>query len=72
MGTLPKFTGPYTFQLLIPEKARGDADGYIKLAQDLFVELGITPDDKYCQDSRATRDPSVPWGRCVVVVASVE
>ena len=68
----PKFLGDYTFQILVPEKMRGDADGRIKLPQDLLVELGITPDDQKAKESRATRDSSVAWGKCVVIVESVQ
>lgn len=64
----PQFTGLYRFQILVPEKARGDADGYIKLPQDLLAELGVTPNDRKAQDSRGTRDASVPKGRCIVIV----
>jgi Holliday junction resolvase RusA-like endonuclease len=71
MAKPPKFSGPYTFQILIPEKARGDADGYGKLPQDILVELGVTPDDRKAKDSRGTRDASVPTGRCILVVGSV-
>ena len=66
----PKITGAYTFQILIPLKARGDSDGYVKLPQDLLAELGVTPNDRKAQDSRGTRDPSVVWGSCVIVVES--
>ncbi len=73
----PRIRGPYTFTVLIPLKARGDADGYVKLPQDLFSPgkraspgLGVTDDDKNCQDSRGKRDPSVKWRRCVVIVES--
>jgi Holliday junction resolvase RusA-like endonuclease len=67
----PRISGPYTFRILIPAKARGDADGYVKLPQDLLSELGVTPNDRKSQDSRGSRDPSVKWRRCVVVVESV-
>ena len=67
----PNISGPYSFQILIPEKARGDADGYIKLAQDLLASLGVTPDDRKAVESRATRDPAVTPRRCVVVVAEM-
>ncbi len=74
----PKIRGPYTFMILVPLKARGDADGYVKLPQDLLSPgkpanpgLGVTPDDRHCQDSRGKRDPSVPWRRCIVILESV-
>ena len=60
--------GPYGFTIRIPEKARGDADGYIKLAQDLLVDIGITPDDRKATMSRSIRDPSIKPRRCLVIV----
>lgn len=67
----PRIKGPYTFQILIPQGARGDSDGYVKLPQDLLAELGVTPNDKKSQDSRGTRDPSVKPKTCILVVESV-
>lgn len=67
----PKIGGPYTFKILIPEKAKGDADGYVKLPQDVLSDIGVTPNDRRSIDSRGTRDPSVKWRRCVLVVESV-
>lgn len=67
----PLITGPYRFQILIHEKARGDADGYVKLPQDLLAELLVTPNDRKSADSRGTRHPSVKWRRCILCVESV-
>jgi hypothetical protein len=64
----PKFTGPYTFQILVPMKMRGDASNRIKLAEDLLVQHGVTADDSKATDSRATRSADVPAGRCIIVV----
>lgn len=66
----PRIDGPYRFQILIPEKAQGDADGYIKLPQDLLAELGVTPNDRKSHDSRSTRDACVKWRRCILCVES--
>ena len=63
-----KINGPYTFQILIPEKARGDWDAYIKLTQDLFVELGLVPDDRKAVGGFGIRDASVSPGRCLVTL----
>ena len=60
--------GPYTFVIRIPEKARGDTDGYIKLAQDLLVSIGITPDDRVAKMSQSIRDPDIRPRRCLVIV----
>lgn len=67
----PRIRGSYTFQILIPVNARGDSDGYVKLPQDLLADLGVTPNDRKSQDSRGTRDASVLWGRCIIVLESV-
>lgn len=66
----PKMRGAFTFRILIPESAPGDADGRIKLAQDLMVELGVTPDDRLARASGAARDPAIRRGRCIVMVES--
>lgn len=63
-------TGGYTFQILVPQKMRGDATNRIKLAEDLLVAHGITPDDRNTTDGRATRSAEVPTGRCIVIVES--
>ena len=65
---LPKITGPYTFELLVPAKMRGDASNRIKAPEDLFVKLGVTPDDRFCQRAAAERSPDVAPGRCVVII----
>ena len=65
----PAITGAYTFQIAIPFSARGDTDGYIKLPQDLLVELGVTPDDRKAVESYGTRSHGIPPRRCVIVVA---
>jgi len=67
----PKILGPYEFQILVPDRLVGDVDGRIKLAQDLMVELGVTPDDRMARESRATRDGEVPQGKCIVSVRAV-
>lgn len=64
----PTFVGPYKFQILVPVAMRGDASNRIKLAEDLFVQQGVTPDDSKAVDSRATRSSDVRPGRCVVIV----
>jgi Holliday junction resolvase RusA-like endonuclease len=61
-----KIVGPYHFQIFIPEKARGDDDGYIKIPKDLLVELGLTPDDRRSVSSCSVRCSEVSPGRCVV------
>lgn len=65
----PRFRGPYTFTLLLPEKMRGDVSNRIKLAEDLFVGV-VTPDDRHCVKSSAERSADVPPGRCIVIVES--
>ena len=67
----PTFSGPYSFQIIVPLKMRGDASNRIKLAEDLFVQHGVTDDDSKAVDSRATRSADVPPGRCVCIIKSV-
>lgn len=61
----------YTFHLLLNDKIRGDVSNRIKATEDLLVQQGITPDDRKCWDARASRDPNVKPGRCVVVIEAV-
>jgi len=61
-------TGKYTFHIMLPMGMRGDVSNRIKLAEDLLVEHGITPDDSNCVDARASRSEDVPKGRCIVIV----
>lgn len=67
----PKITGSYRFILLVPKDMAGDVSNRPKLAEDLLVTLGVTPDDSKSTETTCRRDPSVKPGRCVVVVESV-
>jgi len=66
----PKFTGSYRFHIAVPLKARGDADGYIKLAQDAMADVGVTPNDRKAISSHADRSAFVPQGRCIISIHS--
>lgn len=66
----PTFPGKYLFSILLPEKMRGDVSNRVKLAEDLLVELGVTPDDRHAIGVRAVRSAAVPNGRAVVQVES--
>jgi len=68
----PKIEGPYRFTLFVPEKMRGDVSNRPKLVEDLFVSLGVTPDDSKSVETTCRRNASVPRGRCVVLVESVQ
>jgi Holliday junction resolvase RusA-like endonuclease len=70
IGHAPRMAGPYRFSLRIPENARGDADGYLKLPIDLMVTSGVTIDDKNAVAVSSTRDPAVRPRRCVVWIES--
>ena len=67
----PKFSGPYKLKIMVPDKMRGDVSNRIKLAEDLLVENGVTPDDSQCVSATATRSEIVPKGRCILIVESV-
>src|SRR6185312_1897533 len=71
MANPPKIDGPYKFLILVPSGMAGDVSNRIKLAEDLLVDIGVTPDDHLAIEAAARRDHSVPNGRCVVVVESV-
>lgn len=66
-----RITGPYSFTILLPAKMRGDVSNRIKLAEDLFVALRVTPDDSKAVSVTAQRSDTVPDGRCVVVIEPV-
>jgi|SRR5690242_10252910 len=40
-----RVTGPYTLEITLPRKVRGDITNRIKFSEDLLVELRVTPDD---------------------------
>ena len=62
--------GPYRFTIQLPQKMRGDVDNRTKLAADLLVELGVTPDDRHAISVKAERCADVsPYG-CVVILES--
>ena len=68
----PKIEGPYRFTLLVSKKMRGDVSNRPKLVEDLFVSLGVTPDDSMAVETTCRRDASVLRWRCVVLVESVQ
>lgn len=49
IGKILKRERPYEAFIYLPEKTRGDVDGRIKALLDLFVEHGVTPDDRFCR-----------------------
>lgn len=63
--------GAYKFLLLVPKDMKGDVSNRPKLAEDLFVELKLTPDDRHATETTCRRDMSVPRGRCVVEITEV-
>lgn len=65
---IEKISGPYHFKIQISTGQRGDASNYIKLAEDLLVEMGVTDDDKRAMSSSSERYIGIQTGRCVVTV----
>lgn len=68
----PKFVCPYRLTIQVPYKLRGDVSNRIKLAEDLLVSLGITPDDRNAVSVTAERSPDVPEGRFIVTVRAAQ
>ena len=68
---LGKIVGPYKFTILLPLNLRGDVSNRIKLAEDLLVEHGITPDDQYAAIVISHRIEGVPPGKCLIIVEAV-
>jgi len=62
------FVGPFRIAIYIPEKARGDVDGYTKFCVDLIVAHKITPDDRFAKSVFAERCEDVSPGECLIVV----
>lgn len=63
-----KITGRYTLRILVPDTMRGDATNRIKPIEDLLVQMGVTPDDRYNKDGSAGRDVNVMPGTCIVII----
>lgn len=68
-GDKPAFDGDYNFHIYVPLKARGDASNYIKLAEDLCVEMRVTPDDRRARSSGATKHLIVAPKKCIVSIS---
>jgi Holliday junction resolvase RusA-like endonuclease len=45
-GQVQPVSGPFTVEILLPEKTRGDIDNRIKPILDALVTAGATPDDR--------------------------
>lgn len=65
---LGSVAGRYQLSILLPEKMRGDVSNRIKIAEDLLVEHGITPDDSRAMSVVAKRSVDCPKGKCIIVV----
>lgn len=68
VAKLDRVTGRYQLAILLPEKMRGDVSNRIKIAEDLLVTFGITPDDSRAVSVIAKRSADVPPGKCVIIV----
>ncbi len=66
-----RIIGPYRFTILVPQDMRGDVSNRVKLAEDLMVEFGITPDDRYAVSSHAERSMEVAPKRCIIILEAV-
>lgn len=61
--------GPYRFTIYLPLKMRGDVSNRIKLAEDLLVTMGVTPDDKHAVSVHSERSADVAPGWCVITIS---
>ena len=61
--------GRYGLELLVPQDMRGDIDNRAKPILDLFVSLGVTPDDRFCDELIIRRDAEVEPGFCTVEIS---
>lgn len=67
--------GPYTARIILSSHGRrGDADNRVKAVLDLLVKLGVTSDDRLCENASGTWDDTgtVPKGRCRVELSPVQ
>jgi len=65
--TLPKVTGPYKVEIVIPRTTKGDIDNRGKAVLDWLATRLITPDDQQCEDIRIKRG-NIEDGFCHVLV----
>ena len=68
---LGKIVGPYKFNDSSSAESPCDVSNRIKLAEDLLVEHGITPDDHNVASVLSHRSAIVPPGKCLIVVEAV-
>lgn len=69
-GTKSKVKGPYTLDIAVPKKLRGDVDNRAKPVADLLVSHGVTPDDRHMQSVSVRRDAALTDSITVVVRAA--
>lgn len=62
--------GPYTLDITVPQKLRGDVDNRVKAVADLLVEHRVTPDDRHMQSVSVRRSPDLADRIEVVVRAA--
>lgn len=62
--------GPYTLEIIVPQRLRGDVDNRAKPTADLLVEHGVTSDDRHMQSVSVRRDAALTDNITVVVRAA--
>lgn len=58
----------YCFEMSVARLMRGDCDNRAKACIDLFVSLGLVPDDKHAAHVSVWRSPEVAPGSCKVLI----
>lgn len=65
----PKITKPFSFELILPDKTRGDVDNRIKVTMDALVKCGAIPDDRHCRSVTSRKDAGI--SETMIIVRAV-
>jgi Holliday junction resolvase RusA-like endonuclease len=68
----PRIIGWYTVEVILPGKARGDDDNYLKIPIDALKECCATQDDKFCRSPFARKDLGLSETMVVVRAVSAD
>lgn len=64
--------GPFTVEIVVPRKTRGDCDNRVKAVLDALAKFGATPDDRFADAPTCKRgDIALPGGGCMIIVRSL-
>ncbi len=68
----PKLTGPWSIEIVLPRKTRGDCDNRLKIVLDSLVKFKWVDDDRHCQSATSRRgDICYPYKGCMIIVRAL-